>query len=119
MMGKVLLLAAGAAGYVLGTRAGRERYEEIKAYANRLWQNPKVQDTASRAEQLAKENAPRAQQKVTEVATKAADVARSKVGRGDQESDTDTQPSSGSGEPLSGATPTTVANSAAGKTTHG
>jgi hypothetical protein len=38
-----MLLLGGAVGYVLGTRAGRERYEQIKSQAQRLWSDPKVQ----------------------------------------------------------------------------
>ena len=34
-MSKLTLIAAGAAGYVLGTRAGRERYEQIAGGARR------------------------------------------------------------------------------------
>ena len=32
-MKKLMLLVAGGVGYVLGTRAGRERYEQIKKTA--------------------------------------------------------------------------------------
>lgn len=58
MRGKISLLAGGAIGYVLGTRAGRERYEEIVAQAQSFWNNPKVQEKASAAQDLAKEKAP-------------------------------------------------------------
>lgn len=52
-MRKLTLLAGVAAGYVLGTRAGRERYEQIKAGASRLAGNPKVQAAAGRAQEAA------------------------------------------------------------------
>jgi len=40
---KVLTLAAGfAAGYVLGTKAGREKYEQIAATARKLSSHPTV-----------------------------------------------------------------------------
>lgn len=43
-MKKLPLLIAAGAGYVLGTRAGRERYEQIKSQTTKAWHNPKVQD---------------------------------------------------------------------------
>ena len=43
MKGKILFLAGLGVGYVLGTRAGRERYEQIKAAASNLWNAPVVQ----------------------------------------------------------------------------
>ena len=46
-MRKLILFASGAAvGYVLGTRAGRQRYEEIVANARKLWEHPTVQEAA-------------------------------------------------------------------------
>ena len=43
------MLTAGAAGYVLGARAGRERYEQIKSGAQKLKNNPTVQRKAREA----------------------------------------------------------------------
>ena len=43
-MKKLMLLAAGAVGYVLGARAGRERYEQIKGMATKVKDDPRVQD---------------------------------------------------------------------------
>lgn len=43
MRGKVGLVIGLAAGYVLGTRAGRERYEQIKAQAAKVWERDSVQ----------------------------------------------------------------------------
>src|SRR3954470_15973337 len=46
--GTKLPLAAGlAAGYVLGTRAGRERYEKIAAAARKVTEAPAVRQTAN------------------------------------------------------------------------
>jgi hypothetical protein len=64
MKGRITLLAGAAIGYVLGTRAGRERYEQIKSQAQSLWNNPKVQEKASQAQDYAKQKAPEVQQKV-------------------------------------------------------
>jgi hypothetical protein len=44
--GKILFVAGAAAGYVLGARAGRKRYEQIASAANRFWQTQPVQDVA-------------------------------------------------------------------------
>ena len=35
-MKKLMLLVAGGVGYVLGARAGRERYDQIKRTATRV-----------------------------------------------------------------------------------
>ncbi|NNC12675.1 YtxH domain-containing protein [Planctomonas sp. JC2975] len=43
MKGKVLFVVGLGVGYVLGTRAGRERYEQIKSAAQRVWESPTVQ----------------------------------------------------------------------------
>ncbi|MEJ8669223.1 MULTISPECIES: YtxH domain-containing protein [unclassified Streptomyces] len=40
-----------AVGYVLGTRAGRERYEQLKKSARQVAQNPAVRNTAETAAQ--------------------------------------------------------------------
>jgi hypothetical protein len=46
MTGKLSLALGFAAGYVLGSKAGRERYEQLVAAARELWSNPTVQSTA-------------------------------------------------------------------------
>jgi hypothetical protein len=43
MRGKAALVVGLVAGYVLGARAGRERYEQIKAQAEKIWEQPVVQ----------------------------------------------------------------------------
>lgn len=48
-MGKLAAVAAGAAGYVLGARAGRSRYEEIVEQAKQLRNNPTVQRATEQA----------------------------------------------------------------------
>jgi hypothetical protein len=44
MAGKLKLLAGLAAGYVLGARAGRERYERIAEATRRLVERPEVRE---------------------------------------------------------------------------
>jgi hypothetical protein len=58
MKGKILLVAGLAVGYVLGTRAGRARYDEMKSAANKLWNDPRVQRPVNQAEEFVKEKAP-------------------------------------------------------------
>jgi hypothetical protein len=43
MKGKIAFVIGAAVGYVLGTRAGRERYEQIKKGAQSVWNTPPVQ----------------------------------------------------------------------------
>lgn len=45
----VFVLGAGL-GYVLGTRAGREQYEQLTAKAQELWRHPKVQGQVNDAQ---------------------------------------------------------------------
>ena len=49
MKGKVLFVAGLAVGYVLGTRDGRRRYEQIKAAAQNIWESEPVQWGATQA----------------------------------------------------------------------
>jgi len=58
MKGKILLVVGLGIGYVLGTRAGREKYNEIKATAQKLWSDPRVQKGVNDAEDFVKDKAP-------------------------------------------------------------
>ena len=46
MRGKLLFLGGLAAGFVLGARAGREKYEELVRAARKVKENPTVQEAA-------------------------------------------------------------------------
>ena len=50
MRGKLMFLGGLAAGFVLGSRAGREKYEEIVTNAQKVWQHPTVQEAAGVAQ---------------------------------------------------------------------
>src|ERR1700761_3783874 len=50
MRGKLMFLGGLAAGFVLGSRAGREKYEEIRANAKKVWDHPTVQEAAGVAQ---------------------------------------------------------------------
>lgn len=81
MRGRLGFLAGAAAGYVLGAKAGRSRYEQIKTQADQLWKDPKVQDTVTAAQTFvadkAKEAAPVVQEKVADAAHAATGAAAS------------------------------------------
>ncbi|MFJ2604905.1 YtxH domain-containing protein [Streptomyces sp. NPDC091279] len=46
---KLTFVSGLALGYVLGSRAGRERYEQLKKSARQVAQNPAVRNTAESA----------------------------------------------------------------------
>ena len=50
MRGKLMFITGLAAGFVLGSRAGREKYEEIRANAKKVWDHPTVQEAAGVAQ---------------------------------------------------------------------
>jgi len=58
MKGKILLVVGLGIGYVLGTRAGREKYEKIKATAIKLWNDPHIAEQRHNAEGFVKDKAP-------------------------------------------------------------
>ena len=76
-MSKLTLLTAAAAGYVLGARAGRERYEQIAAGARSVARNPKVKSAAQQTQSVAADKA-----------KQAASTVADKVGHGDSGSGT-------------------------------
>jgi hypothetical protein len=74
-MRKLTILVAGGIGYVLGTRAGRERYDQIRGLAEQVKNNPKVQEKAHQAADAAREHAPAVKDKLTDAAGTAANAA--------------------------------------------
>ena len=93
---KTVLVAglAGGIGYILGTRAGQDRYEQIKAQADRLAHSPQVQETVTNLAEGVKKNAAKLPDPVADVVTKVADTVSSS---------TEAQPGSGVGAGLAGA----------------
>jgi hypothetical protein len=96
-MSKLGMLAAGAVGYVLGARAGRERYDQIVTSAQRLWSNPKVQEASQQAQLYAREKAPEVGEKLSDAAVDVAKAAAVKVTEVIGSSDSASSSSSGSG----------------------
>ena len=50
MRGKLWFALGAAAGFVLGARAGREKYEELVVNARKVWDHPTVQEAAGVAQ---------------------------------------------------------------------
>jgi hypothetical protein len=71
MRGKMLLVVGLATGYVLGSRAGRERYEQIKAGADKVWNLAPVQQAAGAVKGFAGERVDTLQSKAGDAAKKA------------------------------------------------
>ena len=93
-MSKIVTLAAAATGYVLGARAGRERYEQITDQAQRFWRDPRVRQAASDAKHTAAEKAPVVKDKVVQTASNAAGSVSDRV-TGNSEPGGSDRPTSG------------------------
>jgi hypothetical protein len=84
-MSKLSLLVAAGAGYVLGARAGRQRYDQIAATAKKVADNPKVQRVAHRAQDAAAQQAAAAAGAAKDKVSSAASSAADKVRGGDNQ----------------------------------
>lgn len=87
MGGKLMLVAGLAAGYVLGTRAGRERYNQISKAASRFWESKPVQQRVHDVQDFAKDKAP-------EVVDFVSGKAKKVVGKSDRNAPNTTPASS-------------------------
>jgi len=74
-MGKISFLAGLGVGYVLGTRAGRERFEQIVGKARQVWESPTVQEAAG----VVQAQATKAAETVQDQATKLYDQGKKAV----------------------------------------
>ncbi|MFI1352721.1 YtxH domain-containing protein [Streptomyces sp. NPDC020898] len=63
---RLTFVAGLTLGYVLGTKAGRERYEQLKKSARQISQNPAVRNTAESAALQGREFAGKAFHTVSE-----------------------------------------------------
>ncbi|PJJ56594.1 hypothetical protein CLV56_0803 [Mumia flava] len=78
MAGKLSFLVGLGAGYVLGARAGRERYEQMAEKAQGIWRDPRVREKADAAGTIVTE-------KAGEAGAKVADTVKERVGSDDPE----------------------------------
>ncbi|GGR75071.1 hypothetical protein GCM10010252_11840 [Streptomyces aureoverticillatus] len=91
---RLTFVAGLALGYVLGTRAGRERYEQLKKSFREVAQNPAVRNTVESAAQQGRDVAGKAFHSVSEkVGDRMPDSVAERVrslrerGQGDAEDD--------------------------------
>lgn len=78
-MRKITFLTGFAAGYVAGSRAGRERYEQIAKGARTVMSNPRVQQTTDKAKHQASDLADTAKHQASGFAGTAKDKVTSKM----------------------------------------
>ena len=82
-MKKLTLLIGIGIGYVLGSRAGRERFEQIRSGARKVATSEPVQSAAGKAQETVAAQAPVVAEAVKEKAAAAASAVADKVHRGD------------------------------------
>lgn len=82
MKRKLFVVGVGVAiGYLLGSHAGRDRYESMKSQVIRLWENPRVAKTRQDVEAYARQQAPLIRDRAESAAKAAPGVARDVAGR--------------------------------------
>ena len=109
-MGKLGMVVGAAVGYVLGAKAGRERYDQITASARQLLDNPQVKrvvdsapgDLGARLEQVAN----KAADKVHEAGDKVAATGSGTTGATTGTTTTTTTPAAPSTSGTSASTTT-------------
>lgn len=77
MNGRFLFVVGLAVGYVLGAKAGRQRYEQIASAAGKVWNSKAVAKPRAEVQQFVETQTP----KVVDAATDAAGKAINKVTR--------------------------------------
>ena len=120
-LGKLGMLVGAAVGYVLGAKAGRERYEQMTASARQLLDKPKVKrvvdsvpgDLGARMEQVANKAADKVQQAGDKVAASGPSTSGATSGT----TTTTTTPATPSTPSATTATTTTPSVPATGTTT--
>jgi hypothetical protein len=95
MRTKVTFLAGFATGYVLGSRAGRARYEQIRQAARAFARNPAVQSTASTLQHQAEDALSSAKDKAASSIGSTLQEKRPGWLGGTQETTTNRSPSGG------------------------
>lgn len=87
MKNKLVFAAGMAAGYVLGSRAGRDSYDKLKTKADELWNNPKVQETVADTASTLKHKMPEVQEQAGGAVKKAKESVSGALHRSDRAED--------------------------------
>jgi hypothetical protein len=90
MRGKIMFITGVGVGYVLGTRAGRQKVDQMVAQARRVWESPTVQEAAGVVQAQANRLYDQGKQAVTEQVHKLG-----KDGNGVGDSDPETWQTTG------------------------
>lgn len=77
---RMMFLVGLAVGFVIGARAGRERYEQIKALASKAKDSPAMQQAAGAAQAQATNLARAAKDRAAQRVPQLTEKAKSKVG---------------------------------------
>jgi hypothetical protein len=78
---RATFIAGFAAGFIAGARAGRERYEQIKAVSRKVAENPAVRKTAQAAGHKAVQLGQAAGDKAVSRAPKLAETAKTSASK--------------------------------------
>ncbi len=80
MRGKLFFIAGLGVGYVLGTRAGREKFDRMVGQAQRMWESPTVQEAAGVMQERANRLYGQGKQAIVQRVTGRTSPAGSSVG---------------------------------------
>jgi oxygen-dependent protoporphyrinogen oxidase len=78
MRGRLIFVAGAALGYVLGARAGRARYEQIKTVSGKVWNSRGVQSQVHHVEDFIADRTPDVAELIGETTKKVVRKATSK-----------------------------------------
>jgi hypothetical protein len=117
MKGKLLFVVGLGVGYVLGTRAGRRRYEQIRSVAQKVWESPAVQKPVHSMQDYAADRVGDLGGAVTESIKHA--VSKSGRSDSDESSTTDTTSSSASSSGSNGTSRSAPRRKPSGETGDG
>lgn len=104
MKNKLLLLVGTGIGYVLGTRAGREKYDALVDQAQSLWGDPRVQDAVTTAKSSTGSAFSQAQDQVKDKVAEAKDSNSATEGNSSFSQTTNTGATSTTGGATGGST---------------